>query len=52
MLVQVEKEEQARAVTRLVTEWIPLCMKDALAFNSTLLASEIDLKKNTGEGPW
>jgi hypothetical protein len=51
MLVQVEKRGQVRAVTRVVTEWIVPCMKDALAFNSTLLASEIDLKKPTGEDP-
>jgi hypothetical protein len=49
---QKEKGQPATGFTRLVTDWLPLCMSDGMAFRSVLLASEISRRNILGDSPW
>ena len=48
----VRPEERGAGYIRLVTQWIPLCMKNAMAFNSFLLAAETGLMVAYKLDPW
>lgn len=52
MAWQRDRGEKVTAYSRLVTHWIPLCMTNAMAFNSLLIVSETDLRSSSGRDPW
>jgi len=49
---QSEKGELVTAFSRLITDWMPLCMSNAMAFSSLLLSAEVGLRAALGEYPW
>jgi hypothetical protein len=49
---QKEKGQPTTGFSRLIADWLPLCMSDGLAFRSVLLASEISRRNILGESPW
>jgi hypothetical protein len=48
---QIEKGEFGIR-NRLITEWVPLCMKNAMSFYSLLVTSELSLQSCSGRHPW
>jgi hypothetical protein len=49
---QSETEEGVTGLSRLVTEWIPLCITNIMPFSAMLLSTEVSLRRALGESPW